>query len=465
VTTAALLALALLQAPSSNSSQVLTLEQALRQAEERNFDLKAAAARLMQAEEIASKVWAGYFPQIGVGGNYTRNSVAASISLPTNYFIRDVGQPQGPPFDPTQPASVDNPPGRQTSYIMFPDSSSILSLTIQKLNQFGAQAQITQALIVPALWPAIRNAYLAQEIAGLGLEGARREILFAVAQLYYGAAGAKQALVVQKRQLALNLEHEQDAKVRYDAGATPKVAYLRAQIDRSRAEQDVRRAQNGYTATLLMLGTMLDRPADFDVALPTEPSLPADPATLEDAAIRDRPDLKAARAAVTLAERSHDAVFLKYAPSVVAFAQYRIANVKGFTGTYDAWAAGANLSWTIWDGGTRESELRETRAKLAEVEAQWHSAEARTRDEVRRALLDLESARANKVKASEQVKLARENIELVKTSYTAGAATYLEVSDSSTALLSSEIGLVAETLNANLAALKLLKAAGAFASR
>ncbi len=458
--TGALVALALAQA--AGAKPVLSFADAMNEARLKNFDIRAAQARLLQAQEITAQVWASYLPQLSVAGSYTRNNVGASISLPTNYFIRNVGTPQGPPFDPTQPISLNNPPGAQTPYLMFPDASSIETLTIQKLNQFGGVGQISQALIVPALWPAIRNAYLARDIAGMNVDAARREILFAVAQVYYGAAGAKQALVVQQKQLAMNLDHEKDAKVRYDAGATPKVAFLRAQIDRARAEQDVRRAENAYSAALLILATMLDRPVNFDVELPTEPALPPDLGTLEEASLRDRPDVKAAKAGLTLADRSHDAIFFQYAPSIVAVAQYRLANVKGFTGTYDTWAISANLGWTLWDGGTRESQLRQARAKMDEAEALWHSVEARAKEEVRKALLDLESARANKSKAEEQVKLARENMELVNVNYAAGAATYLEVTDASTALLSSEIGVVAETLNVDLSALALLKAAGAF---
>jgi len=73
---------------------------------------------------------------------------------------------------------------------------------------------------------------------------------------------------------------------------------------------------------------------------------------------------------------------------------------------------------------------------------------------VRRTLLDLDSAQANKNKAGEQLQLARENMSLVKVSYDSGAATYLEVADANAALLGAEINFVAEGLNASLTGLK-----------
>jgi len=101
----------------------------------------------------------------------------------------------------------------------------------------------------------------------------------------------------------------------------------------------------------------------------------------------------------------------------------------------------------------------------AEADAAKRSAEARARDEIRRARLNLESARSNRVKAEEQERLARENAQLVKVSFDAGTATYLEVADAATALRSAELGRVAETLNARLAVLQLAKAVGAFDPR
>ena len=110
----------------------------------------------------------------------------------------------------------------------------------------------------------------------------------------------------------------------------------------------------------------------------------------------------------------------------------------------------------------REARVHPLWCQLAEAHHALRGARAKAEDELRRALLDLESARANRVKAEEQLKLARENAALVKSTYDAGAATYLEVTDANSALLGAELTFLSETLNADLAVLKLQKAAGAF---
>ncbi len=455
-----------------HAAPVLTLEQAFKETEQNNLDLKVANAKLAQAREIASKAWAGYLPQISVGGSYTRNDSAASLTLPTGYYLRDVDPAtsgaakiletaNGPAsFDASQPVSADNPVGSRSNTIMYP--SGMINFDLQKKEQVGAQVQVSQALVVPALWAGIRNAYLVGDIAELSVKHARREVLFAVAQIYYGIVGLKETAVVQERLLQNTADHEKDAGTRFASGSLPRIGLLRAQIDRSKAEQDLLRTQNSLAGLKLALNTLLAREADFDVTAPEQQMVFGGRAELEDAAVADRLDLQAARLSTTLAGRSHSAVFYKYLPNIIAQAQYRIANIAGFTGKNDAWAVSLLASWNILDGGLRESELRESESKLVEAQASERSVELKAREEVKRALLDLQSAETKLKSATEMSKLAGENMQLVNVSYESGMATPIEVSDATTQHALAELGVVGETLNAKLAALRLLKAAGAF---
>ncbi|HEY8210117.1 MAG TPA: TolC family protein [Myxococcaceae bacterium] len=451
---AALVALALSQSPG-----VLTLGQALKDAQAHNPDLQVAQARLQQAKQLSWKVWAGYLPQVSVGGSYTRNNVEAKIRLPVTYVVRQLPGPTSAPGDYSDPAF---PPNTPTPYIALPSLTNAIEAVIQRQDQLGAQAQATQALIVPALWPAIANAYTAEKAAAFGTETARREILFGVAQLYYGAAGLRTAIGVQERLLALAREREKDADLRFRAGAALKLVLVRTQIDRSRAEQDLIRAQNAYASAKQALATLLDRAPDFEVEQPASPSLPADTASLKAQVLDQRPDVAAARASEDLARGLRLGTWFKYLPSVVGTGSYRVTNVKGFTGTYDAWTLGLGLNWTILDGFAREAEARENDARVAEAAAARHSAENKANDELARAFLDLDNARASKVKAEEQLKLARESFQLAKVNLQAGAASDLDVQEAQAALTGAETAAVAEALSSDLSALRVLKAAGAF---
>ena len=81
---------------------------------------------------------------------------------------------------------------------------------------------------------------------------------------------------------------------------------------------------------------------------------------------------------------------------------------------------------------------------------------------MKQAWLDLDSARANATKAREQRDLAAENQRLVDVAYRAGTATAVEQADATAQLRNAELGEVTEALTAQLAALRVLRAAGAF---
>jgi outer membrane protein, multidrug efflux system len=407
---------------AAGAPPVLTLRQALAEARTRNLDVQQAEARLQQAMQISWKAWSGYLPQVSAGATYLHNPIDVLL--------------------PVSPTEV---------------------VTIQRQNQLAAQAQVNQAIIAPALWPAIANAYTAERVATLTTDNARREVFFGVAQVYYGSAALKQAVSVTERQLALTRERERDARVRFQAGTTPKVALLRAEIDRAQAEQDLKRAQNSFETSKISLATLLDHSGEFDVEIPPSPRAPEGGLPdLEAAALRDRPDVLAAEASFELAQGQKSAIYYQYAPSLGGFARYQWANLGGITGQQASWILGLSLTWNLFDGGLREANLREASARVVEADAALRGSDARALEEVRTSRLDLESALANKAKATERVTLARENQQITALSYKAGAATYLETTDAVESLRQAELGLVTEALNADLAAVRLLKAVGAF---
>jgi outer membrane protein TolC len=435
----------------SQTSSVLTLDDALARASEANLDLAAVRERVAQAREELWKAWSQQLPQLTGGASYTRNSQEVRLDLPTGFHVRDTGVLQGPPAGGAVP-------GAPTTYAVVP--SGVMEAVIQRRDQLGAQVQATQALLAPQLWFAIDAAGLGARAAERSLSAARQDVLFGVAQAYYGMASLAEALDVANRLVEIARRQEADARARYLAGTVPKVALVRAEIDRARAEQDVVRATNAHASARVGLALLLDRPPDFEVVRPPEPALPTDPRELEDLAMRDRPDLQAARLSEAAAGALRRSTAMRYLPALGAFARYEVSNVRGFTGERDAWAAGLAVSLTIFDGGLREAELRQASARAAEAVAVRRGVEARARAEVSQALLDLGSARASAAKAREQRDLAAENLRLVAVSYQAGAAIAVEQADATASLRNAEIAVTTETLAADLAALRVLKAAG-----
>jgi outer membrane protein TolC len=423
-------------APAGEAAAVVTLDEALALAKERNLDLKVIRARLDQADEISWKAWSRYLPQVTATGAWQWQP-EASLAFPVA-VVTDPGSPSG--------YGLDRVP-----------------VTIQAEEVRQGQLEVTQTLFSPALIFGIRAAMKSEEAATLSLGDGRRALLFGVASTYYAAASLKQAVGVSERLLEIAQRSEKDARVRFQAGTIAKVALLRAEIDRARAEQDLKRTRNAFHSARIALATLLDRAPDFDVADPPSPPLPDDrePEGLVRIALQNRPDVRAARAQIGAARATRNVAVGRYLPNVGAFWREQRASAAGLTGTSN-WQAGLSLQWQIFDGGLRESDLREGNAKIAEAEAASRSVEAKARQEVLQALLDLDSARANASKAKEQRDLATENLRLVDVSYRAGTATAVELADATAALRSAESGFTAETLGAQLAALRVLQVTGEF---
>lgn len=416
-----MIALLALTLTVSTAAPVLTLDEALEAARQNNLDLQVARARLEQSRLLANRAWAGYLPTVTVGGSYTRNSAESVVTLP--------GGPE---------------------------------IVIQPYDLFAGRAEVRQAIIAPTLWPAIRNAGISEDVAELTTENARREVLFGVAQAYFGAASYQEAIRASEFLLEVNKAREADTQKRFDAGTVTKVALLRAQLDRARAEQDLVRARNSYVSAKLALSTLIQREGDFTLELPPVPQVPSQDVDLVKQALEQRPDVAAARRNLDLAVGRRTGAWFAYAPTVGFSGLYQISNAAGFTGRNDTWSLTLSAQWTLWDGGLREITLREESARVAEATAQQKQAELRATEEVSRARLDYESAKANLSKAEETLALARETQRLTEISFKAGVATYLEVADANSALTNAEVGAIAERLQTSLAALRLLRSAGLF---
>ena len=432
--------------------KVLTLREAIDSARKQNLDIQQLDARVQMARQLTWKAWSSYLPQVNAGVQVVRNEYEVSFDLPSGYWVRDMGTQQGP-------AGGGAVPGNPTNFLVYP--SALSSSVVVPLVQTQGQVRLSQALVAPQAWFLISNAYTAEKVIDHNIQQARRDILFAIAQLYYGVANLNELIVVQERQVVLTKERERDARVRFEAGTGTKVGLLRAEIDRAQAEEDLKRAQIDFQRAKLSLATALDRPDDFDIVLPSAPPPPKGP-NLEQQALELRPDVKAAAENLELAYGQRTQLYMQYLPTIGGFGAYNYASTSTFNPNNFSWQVGIGLTWTLLDGGLREASIREATARIVEADAAKRLTDLKAVERVKQSQLDLEAAVANRSKAKERTGLAQENARLVDVAYKAGAATYLESTDSVQTLRQAEVGLVFESLNVDLATLKLLNAVGAF---
>ena len=122
----------------------------------------------------------------------------------------------------------------------------------------------------------------------------------------------------------------------------------------------------------------------------------------------------------------------------------------------------SDFTLPLYDGGFRYAALRDADSQLRLAKTQTRGQVARIEDELRQGQIALDSSKALRDEAEQEVAASRENNQLINAQFAAGTATQVEVSDAQTALFQSEATLLQQQLAVQLAALRLAKAVGAF---
>jgi outer membrane protein TolC len=293
--------------------------------------------------------------------------------------------------------------------------------------------------------------------------GANEQVAAQVARTYLAAvkAAADVEAIRANITLANGVLGLAESQKRAGTGTGIEITRARVQLSNERqrlvvAENEQRRAQ------LTLLRTMsvpLDTPVELTGRLEY---VPVDPATLEQAlakAIAERPDLKAQHERESSARLSASSVKFERLPSVAGFGDYGSIGT-GFDNSLPTRTYGVSVRIPVFDGGRRD-------ARRAESASQYRSEQTRTADLKRQVELDVRLAIDALRSADEQVKVAKEGLELAENElaqaqrrYTAGVAINLEVTDAQTRLERARDNQTAALFNHNLARIDLAQAMG-----
>jgi outer membrane protein TolC len=409
---------------------VLGLAHALETARTQSPDLAVALERVRLAENNVQRAWAALQPTLTATAALTYNNVPATT------FTVEPGPP--PSFNVSQGSRW-----TRAGTVQF----------VWDLLNFRA-------------FPALATARQQVDVSRLTQTQQRRELLLFVAATYYSGVTLRELAQVALAQARATRDHALEAQARYEAGLIQLSAALRARIDYLRADQETRRAQFAYAASKSQVAALLDRrDTAFELAPP--PQAPEEIRgtfrELLQRALEDRPEMAAARASEEIAARLKTDAWAQFAPTLALTATGRYndppISVNADKGT---WAVALSLTLPLYDGGFRYVALKDADSQLRQARAQTRSQGARVEDELRRAILDLDSARALREEAEQAVVVARENERLIRAQFAAGTSTQVEVSDAESALFQSESAALQQRLSVQLAGLRLANAVGAF---
>jgi outer membrane protein TolC len=293
-------------------------------------------------------------------------------------------------------------------------------------------------------------------------QDARDFIVRQVGGLYLNAqSAAAQAEAAQARVTTADALYKL-ARDRHDAGVATGVDVLRAQVQLANERQRLLEAQNSAKLTLMALarniGMSPGTPLELGEVLTFAPLEQPEVSRLLQSALQQRPDyLSLANQRLALAQQA-EANRARYLPKFSVGGNYgglgrSVGDIKG-TG-----ALQGTLSITLFDRDRKGEEL-ELAARLKRIDEQMNDLRLGIEQEVREALLNLDSA-AEEVKVAEKGReLAQQELDLARDRFQAGVTSNIEVTTAQDSLARAQENYIVAVSRHVDAKLSLARAAG-----
>ena len=403
-----------------NIFQDAELQQLIRTALAENYDVRIAAARMLQAQAQLGIVRADQFPTVTAGAAAANQRISQNI--------------QGP--------------AANTSAI-----SASLSV-VWELDFWGKFRRATEAA---------RADLLASE---WGQRAVITSVISSVASAYFQLRELDLEMEISKQTLATRQESLRLVKVRAQGGVT-------SMMDVRQSEQLVYFA----AASIPDLERRIEQQENFISALIgrnpgpiargkplIDNAVPATvPAGLPSLLLERRPDIQQAEQLLVAANARIGVAKAAYFPQIAltgAGGYQSSALTELFSNQSGFWNVGAQLAQPIFTGGRIRSGVRFTEAQQKEAELFYQQTIQRSFHEVSDALIAYTKNQESRQQQDLLTQAAEDATRLSNVRYTGGAASYLEVLDSDTRYFSARLNLAQAQLNERLALVQVYSALG-----
>lgn len=399
----------------------LTFDEALRRALEVNNVVERARHDIDYAEAYKSGLLSAVMPRINLQGNMTRNSISQTFG----------GGEGGEEF------------------------------TILPRNDWGYQLILSQPIF------AGRRELRAYSQAKIGIENAKEGavltedlVLLRVASSYLAVVNADRRVEVEKRNVELAEKRLTQAQAFFEAGEVTKVDVFRAETAIKAAQRlaAVVSQQREHAAAQLRIDLDLDGPVE--VTPPPRALRPLPPVeTLIARASSSRPDVDIAENNVRIAKLEVQKQRGFWLPTVTFDGGWINQKTPFPAASYSYGSLRFNAP--IFQSGEVTARVAGAKAREKQAEIALQEAQLGAREDVNRAIADLRSAETGLQLANEQLAAAEAEYEQAFELYRAQEATSLDVATSETSLADARRAVAEETLNRELAELRVWYAAGA----
>lgn len=293
-----------------------------------------------------------------------------------------------------------------------------------------------------------------------GVHETEDAVLLRVASNYLGVANSDANIVIEKKNIEIAEKRRAQSMAFYEAGEVTKVDVLRAETAIKASQRLLASAQQQREAAESALRADLDLTGDIAVTPPDNAMAPLpDESMLVARAQSSRPDIAIAENNIRVAElevlKQHGAYY-----PVVTFDAGFIDQKAAFPASRYGYGA-FRFSVPIWQSGQVQSHVAIAKDQEQQARLLLEDAKVAAREDVHKAVTDLNAADTTLQLAKEQLAAADAEYAQVFELYRAQESTSLDLATSEVSLADARRAVAAETLNHNLAQLRVWYAAGA----
>jgi outer membrane protein, multidrug efflux system len=391
-----------------------------------SWDIKIAAARVLQAEARVRITRSQFMPTVGVGGD----------------LLTARASERGP---------VTIPPG------------------VDPQHEYG-DVFASMAAYEVDLWGRIRRADEAARARLLATEAAqqtvRQTLVAQVATTYLNLLELDQELDISRRTLEGRNASLALTTAREEGGVASMQDVRQAQILVSTAEAAIvdtlRRMEQTENELCVLLGR---NPGSIQrgPGLASQERNEAVPAGLPSSLLERRPDIRTAEERLVAANADIGQAKAAFFPtlSLTGFYGYQsVALSDLFTGPARTWEFGPTVTMPLFTGGRLRGGLQLTKAQFEEAVADYQRTVQQAFREVSDSLIAYQRSREFRVRQEERTMAHRSATELAGVRYEGGVTSYLEVLYNEQELFSAELALAQARRNELLSVIQLYRALG-----
>jgi outer membrane protein TolC len=329
---------------------------------------------------------------------------------------------------------------------------------------FDSRAYLTQSMLD---LNAINNTHAATQsmkAAQYTAKDARDLVVLAVGYNYLQAIADASRIESVSAQVNTAQALYNQASDQVNAGTSPAIDGLRAQVELKTRQQQLIQAKNDFAIQKLALARVIGLAAGQQYELTDKsPYEPFSAMTLDEAlqrAYASRSDFLAASATVRAGEYTKKAARAENYPSLSFSADYGLAGTYASLNTHGVFDVRGTLNFPIFQGGKVQGDELQANAQLEQARQHLENIRGQIDADVRTAFLNLQSSAEQVEVAKSNIDLAQQTLDQSRDRFAAGVADTVEVVQAQEQVAAANDSYIFSLYSYNYAKISLARALG-----